>query len=145
MRKFNIELTEKEFEALSIALEKTPYLIDDELPKDWLKSKIVNKKNLLEFSFIKNQDTINIFGENSISHVKSQDDLVYIMRDCDKVILAVGNDDLLEYKDCEIYVNKYYTGEKYICILIAITENGPIELYRWKDEIDVNVNSLGKR
>lgn len=145
MKKINIELTEKEFDALSIALEKTPYLIDDELPKDWLKSKIVNKKNLLEFSFIKHQDTINIFGENSISHVKIEDGfLFYIMRDCDNIILAVGNDDLLEYKDCDIYVNKYYTGEKYVCILIAITEDGPIELYRWKDETDMTVNSFPK-
>lgn len=147
MKKFNIELSEKEFEALCIALEKTPYLIDDELPNDWLKSKIISVKNLIDFRFIKHKDTINVFGIDSIAHVKNQDDLWYIIREKDKIILAVGDEETLkEYQNCDIMtiLNGYYFGSDGFS-LIAFTDEGPVQIYHWKDETDVNINSLEKK
>ena len=78
------------------------------------------------------KNKINLFGENSISHVEKKGLLYAVIRDCDNVILARS---FRFKKYMNDTIRTMYTGKKYGTgdfLLIADTVNGQKEIYRWQ-------------
>ena len=83
------------------------------------------------------RNEINVFGEESLGRVVKlgKNYIKYaVRRNSDNVILAVS-DTFKNYVGCD--VRTMYTGSQYATgdfILVADTENGSKEIYRWKED-----------